>query len=481
MRRLCGLLTPLILITLLTLPTRTMGQGTVRTFTPPIKEIELTWKQPPSSLPSKIFFDGRPTGPGSEEQREQRGIRWIEETPGSRPPIFAYPDNTVFVACGVQTFDLIRGTLTYPSGHQESVRGEHWGEDRDCLTYRISAKYGMELGLYTLTIEDTRGQLTHTWGLDYPACPALGWAGQGSEPLLFVMGLAPNESATIHFYSIAGKDTQSYYAAYAGGYTVQADREGAVALKIEAKEGTGDIAVVRFDPQGVTFVRNEPPHTCCAKGRYLSAKYPTYSVSGYPCFGTFDRFAQTAPSNGATKLPLYPAFNDTSRVVGELEAGIPVEVLKQRPALHNGRVVLWYRVRTENGREGWIYGQSLIDIWPKLAPGGLAEIQYGSAPEYLNVYQTPNLDSPALSTLLPGTLVRLIRQGGDFWWQVRTPDAVVGWMIELTIHPTDESWYFILRGLPWAPHPGSPVPGLRRGAEATPSWESPILYRQPRY
>jgi hypothetical protein len=158
-------------------------------------------------------------------------------------------------------------------------------------------------------------------------------------------------------------------------------------------------------------------------------------------------------------------------VLGEFEAGIPVEVLKQRPAVQNGRVVPGITFGQKMVARAGSMGKSLVDIRPQLAPGGLAEIQYGSPPEYLNVYQAPNLNSPALRTLLPGTIVRIICKGNDSWWQVRTPDGVVGWMVEWKIEPTDESWYLILDGLPWAPRPGSPVPGPRQGAEAAPPSE----------
>jgi hypothetical protein len=202
MRRLLGLLTPLILITLLTLPTRTMGKGRVRTVTPPITEIELTWKQPPSGLPSKIFSVGGQLDL-VQGRTQQRGIRWIEETPGSIPDL---PIQTPQHSSPVVFKHLIsiRGTLTYPYGHQESIRGEHWGQDRDCLIPDLCRVWYGAWPVYA-HYRDVKGQRTHTWGLDYPPCPAVGWVGHGSGWLLLVMGLVPEQSVTIHFTPLLGK------------------------------------------------------------------------------------------------------------------------------------------------------------------------------------------------------------------------------------------------------------------------------------
>ncbi len=450
MRRLAVLI---LLIAVLAFPAGASAQtpAPVRRLNPPVVKPNLYWddllpRKAPPGVPQIIerqWLGGNLTE-YSPVQPVPAGMYWKWDWRLHwQPVILTLPGSSyLLTACGIPPGRSIKADLTYPSGRREIVVSD-LRLDGGCWGYRVDEKIGMELGLYTLRIRHDGGELSHTWGIDYPYCPTIRrikHPGSDVKDLLF-MGYAPHQSITAHFYFYTPGD----YTEYAGTVTFTTGPEGSVAL-----EGTGDaVAWVRI---AGTYPHLEPDRfgydtpSLCETRTYAPSRYPTYIAWGQPAEGMFYRFAQTNPKNG-TKLPLYPAFNDTSRVLSVLEAGLPVEVLKQLPSVKDGRVVLWYRVRSEDGREGWTYGQNLVWIEPWLVIGSLAEVYDYSDSEYLTLYQAPSTASLVLRVLSPGERVRIVGEGDDWYWcQVRTEDGLTGWM---KLYWADD--YTNLYGFPWAP------------------------------
>jgi SH3-like domain-containing protein len=158
-------------------------------------------------------------------------------------------------------------------------------------------------------------------------------------------------------------------------------------------------------------------------------------------------YVQTAPSTGSN-LPLYLEPGNTEQIVTELESGVPAQVLESSSALVNGRVEMWTKLRSEDGREGWARGKSFMPIVTERISGSRAvpaEVEsYDTAAGKMalipvQMYRQPDesSDSPGL---LPFRAEVVILRCQDQWCLIRTADSQMGWVQE---------WKLV--GLPWAP------------------------------
>jgi SH3-like domain-containing protein len=245
-------------------------------------------------------------------------------------------------------------------------------------------------------------------------------------------------------------------------FVSQCSLDGAVILELrvspQATESlTGFFVYTVLDSNGQLLGYTTPspvPYYARDYAPYVkAAKYPTYRTSPYPCDGQFFRFAQIDVKNGANLL-LYPQFSDISAIVGYWNSGDPVEVLEQQPAILNGRVVMWYHLRSEKGQEGWSYGTDFLYVTTRLTPGGKAEVlpvtTYDSETKNAAAYvlylrQTPEDNATIIRALQPRSQITLLYERKS-WWFIRTADGVKGW-----IYPYSQLGEQLLLGLPWLP------------------------------
>jgi hypothetical protein len=130
-----------------------------------------------------------------------------EFTPGALASGTAY-----FAACGYQDQGAAppAATLTTPSGAILPVTLDPYVDDVvQCYDYALEFAYGMELGIYTLNLRHPDGDLTHTFGYDYPLC----WRDYATDGLQWLTGLAPDEQVTLYFYLFQYEEGQRNFVA----------------------------------------------------------------------------------------------------------------------------------------------------------------------------------------------------------------------------------------------------------------------------
>ena len=332
---------------------------------------------------------------------------------------------------------------------REQIAPSDVNQSTHCVEYVILWQYGIELGIYTLTLDHPDGQVTHSWGMDYPFCQT----AANINNVQWLMGYAPNEQLTLAFFASMNSATPAFVAVR----NVRADGEGALNFDIQVARSApfttdqlsfaviGPQRELYYPPHGIIdtssfdalgFVRPEQP---IPPARY-STYNPVSSVLGIfsePCEGEYGRFVEIAPFNGSSGIPLYADVNNGS-VVGQIAAGMPAEVLEYRPVITNGRVAVWKHLRAEDGSEGWNASLDFVKIFNTLLPGSRvesAQVGVQSAGSDLYYPTNPSLYSaPAatptseLSLGTPMTAFGYRTVNNSRWWFVRTDDGRAGWL-----------------------------------------------------
>ena len=171
-------------------------------------------------------------------------------------------------------------------------------------------------------------------------------------------------------------------------------------------------------------------------------------------------------------MTLHGNYGDSTKQVGSVPAGDPVVVLEQRAALMQGRVVVWSRIRTESGTEGWTYGNQLqrIDLNTPPQPGSKFEIQQigtsNGQPMDIVLRNAPNTSADAITTLQPGSQVVLIKDLDLLpnWYYVQDQDGHLGYIPVAIDYKTgepsqlDNPYLLTLFPLPWKPADVSQIP-----------------------
>jgi hypothetical protein len=402
------------------------GQATVRVFNPTPVTVELSGKEPPSpDLATSfeiVFTPGGGCGSWS----------WncaIEDSGG--PVRIVYPiaqfvniadhigvhdrgatpnDAASITVCGYLDDVQPIATVTTPSGKAETLGTGNppyvkVNENREnCWNFPVRLGLGAELGTYKVTITHSQGNLEQTWTEDLLYCPKKQWIGNTNNQVLLT-GYTAGEKLRIHFYAQTASrpadpnDTSGIIIntyGYVASRDVQIDDMGTLLLTID-KARSADFS----DDIQYQISRIDP---------LPAAKYPTYQVEDYAC-GIFDlnnpRYTgQIAPSNTGT-VPIYANVNDTGAVSFELASGEPVLILETTPVAHDTATVFWTHIQTEDGREGWIAGRTLLNIYT-LAVAGAQGISDAYTPGSL--LAEPNPDANHLAELPVKTSVTVVQE-----------------------------------------------------------------------
>ena len=201
-------------------------------------------------------------------------------------------------------------TLTLPDGSNQTITATDSNASSHCYSYRIPWTYGMQLGLYTLQLDHPDGQLTHTWGIDYPFCRT----SILNDNLQWLMGFAPGEQLTVVFFASINSDQP----VFAATRSVQADDQGVLALDIKVARSAPftreDLVMAVIGPQREIYYPTfggldispfldlgySLPSAPIPKPLYL-----TYTLKGSPiapgfsaCDGEFDSFVIATPQQG---------------------------------------------------------------------------------------------------------------------------------------------------------------------------------------
>jgi len=442
-------------------PTKVTQQKSPRTASPPIVNIELSGIEPaPLGVPAQLEYAGGAGGGVGEPVRYTGpGTKTIKPYWAHLPSALTYPTSDDYlIACGYVSPEPPTSTLIYPSGRKDTLQGALDGVN--CWSFTISRAYGMELGLYTLQLDHIDGQLIYTWGIDYPYLPVNVDESDIPKSRLagyWLMGYSPNELITLHFYDTSPNSV------FIASRSVQVNSEGVAILSIGFSHSS------EFSRYNIWL------HDVVRSNNLLvinPPKYPSYSIGSCsdPSYGSF---VETIAQNGQV-IPIYSAFDDKTQSAGNLQPGIPAQILEQKAVLQDEHVVLWSHVQTEDGQIGWTFGTTLTDICPQLTPGGKAIVLPASVhdsnlpnniKEALTLHQKPSLSAKTDAFIAPGTVITILRSAQDSgelfnqmnanrWWFIQTLDNVSGWLpqnlvLERSIDDPGIE-YNVLLALPWS-------------------------------
>jgi hypothetical protein len=410
----------------------------IRTASPTVTPVQLSSFEPaPPGVPLDIFYGG--LGGGGEIGAYIPPVPTWYFTPG----VLTFPGGTdYFSACGYRSSAPAQGTLTLPSGSTRPiVLNEFEDGSLRCFDYRLPFSYGTELGLYTLTLTHPDGNLSHTFGLEYPQC----WMGARTDNIAWVMGLEPNQQLTLYFYSYIDRPGGGNFVAQR---TARADAEGVLALDIQVARtapftrddvyfvptGVGrtiidyepELTAFQFEELGFVVSTFTPPETY-PHNRVFPAVYIDADVRGRSCDGEFDQFAQVYSPQGRTvTLSSQPNGSDS---IATLREGAVVEILEYRPLITDGRVFAWKQVRAENGLTGWTHSSDFVRVFADDAPGVRARLlpsyRLQNGAHYPTTQTLYTSDGGVLGQFNAGTEVTLIQRSGNMW-QVRLDDGTIG-------------------------------------------------------
>ncbi len=363
MRRVIGVLV-LLFVGVLASPSRVTGADTVRTFSPPTTKIDLSRFEPGGSatkipdLPEEAYMKGNGIlSQDFDHPFGQRGVYWdvapfalvFPQSDGQGWKFTINPAGIPLLrACGYQSSTAPKATLTYPDGHQDSLTGTQPDSSPGCWDYAVNGSMGMTFGIYSLTLEHPAGRLTRSWGVDYPLCRTVqGVRSSENSIQLVLMGYAPNEKISMEIYTGSGKDRRHV----ATRSNIQAGPDGAVAVTVNV----ADKAPFKLDDLQYlipTISRYPIPATIGGWPFYQNSENPGFegSCTGHYYVGDVNRLRPQQANQ-----PLYAAFGDTSKTAGKLPSGnLDAQVLDEKPAVQDGRVVVWEDLKLSNGSEGWL-------------------------------------------------------------------------------------------------------------------------------
>ena len=499
-------------ILVLLIPISAQGQAitsTGRKFNPPVTTIEITGNEAKAKT-YLLHFGGGGGGCCSPPQVEFH-------TKTSKPywvltPVFVSPSvalNTLDfestddpIACNYRSDQAPHATLTTPDGQEQELQvfqSEIPGET-DCWRVDIPIKVGMVFGLYTLTLDQPQGRISHQWGFDYLPCvnvtSEIRFKGNSiTNRRVLISGLAPHQTLNLHLFHVQHDfdARKPSVVSQINSRQIPVADTGDAVIDIHVASDAGfdlsNVWDVLVGPHGEFY--NDP-------GRILDKdangwiqfskdfglvsnvsaipkpKYPIYAIDNITginstCTQRLGSYAQSVPADGVS-VPLYKNYNDLSAQIGSVPIGDPVLVKEQKAGIANGRVVVWSRVRTEQGLEGWSYGNQLQNIFiPSLTPGLKMEIQkVGLANgQVLNVVLTnaPNINARTITTLRPGDQVTLIQAiDAESWLYVKTSKGQIGYIPATISHyhgrvfKYGDPYEVTAARLPWAPADVSQIP-----------------------
>jgi len=478
----------ILLICLIALTVTASAQG-VRTASPPIVTVQLNgYEPPPPGVPLDVFYGGLGGG-GGEPFYLPPAPMW-DYTPGA----LASGENAYFSACGYRSATPPGALLTYPSGAVFAVALDPYlNEEKQCFDYWMTFTYGMELGLYTLTLNHPDGDLSHTFGYEYPLC----WKAFRTGDLEWVTGVESSQQMSVYFYSFLPDSSGNTFIAQRD---VRADNDGVLAMDVQvartapftrdevffAPTGVGralidaspNVGAYQFADMGFSVPTPPSPSTYPQNGFSLST-YSRTDPRGISCDGEYGQFAQVYvfPSGNGT-VPLVQSVNSSS-ASGELRGGEPVEILEYVPAINDGRVYAWKRVRAANGVTGWTRALDFLELYTDGAPGARARLNNRYQRQGNAHYPIPQPVYDSSGALLgefsAGTEVTLVERTDDNW-RIRLDDGREGVIAEYD----PETFLPSFVTLPWSPDGSVENSGSSSGSGGTVSCPgSPTTRLQP--
>ena len=352
-------------IVLMALPYNVNAQNNIRTLSPVRIKIELTGKEPrPDGVAAEVTFAGAGAPPDNNVGEFHKGPYWAKLPRALSTPTddaLGFPNSVEIVACGYAKQPT--GFLTLPSGNVQYMSGKDAKMVTvsntpllGCWAYTLEWTYGMELGLYTLTLDDgIEKPISHTWGMDYGYCrgnserPGYATLIEPGQVISWLFtGFTPNENMTVHFYADTGRTAPDnlYISEYIATRTFTADSEGAFML---------DVSVTRSAP-------------FAGKGiQYRLQDYGDESdLTGLPSRLHPDNLACSIdyekPQPNRPIIPLYPEIGNLSPPVGALQPNETATVDEVAPRIRNGKVILWGHLTTQSGQQGWILEPDLPGV-----------------------------------------------------------------------------------------------------------------------
>lgn len=416
-------------------------QAKVRTFSPPIVNVELSGVEPvPSGTnPSvELSFAG---GGGGEDVDSKKILRWEEKPEFSYPFIYDTKDGVRLTACSADSGSDPVATLISPGGKRTPVSmrvndsmaiNAESGQEKDtCWTHSFESSYGMELGQYTLDVSSKNGSLSHTWIVDYPFYSTMRYIGDARYAL---MGFAADQTVRVNFYRRDDADNGGSPYSFLATRQMKLDNEGAIVFKISVTRNAPFEpeqvlpVLVAPAPQFPTFATDSFDENLGAQTVFQMPEYQYFKITP----------VEASESNeNINALPHYMKFDNTLIDYGNFPNDIPMEVLEHRAIFRDGHTMHWLLL-TDGADTGWTYfinGQAnltLSPIKPRLAAGGNVRSGFDKS-----LRDAANSDAKEIGTLPAGQSALVLQvkpdepiphepeQGG--WCLVQTSNGLKGW------------------------------------------------------
>lgn len=338
------------------------AQPTVRTFSPPEYDFELSAIEPaPPGIVAEVFYSGAGGGEDEEPWNPSGRVYWA-----SRPPEFRTPIGTTLAACGYPENETPQAVLTLPSANIEQFSLEFpkiklAGQAGTCRYFSYTFYWGMELGQYQIDLLHHYGTLTHRWTIDYPPYPIqysrveIRRRDGSEEPYVgtIFMGLQPSEKLIVRFYDTEEIGPDVWVGTFIAKREIVADRDGAAIMAFRVTRSAP------FDAKRVTWlldgynIAQNLLNPIYAFGQLVKAKpcpgfLPPRLVKG-------DNGSVTpGPANNLRKKP-------EGTIIGKLPGETAFEVLDGPVCTGKGT---WWQVKSYgDGKVGWTLEGDKTEYW----------------------------------------------------------------------------------------------------------------------
>ncbi|MCC7450696.1 MAG: SH3 domain-containing protein [Anaerolineae bacterium] len=360
MRRISAVLLIGVVVLLAQPSSEAASQGTVRTFNPKLYTLKLLGLDTTGQRKPIPFAVEQPQAPIADPDTTNT-LHWAGLPNDPSLPPFP-PMQAVLLACGYASDTPPTGTLVYPSKRQESLEGKVQGAGgKNCWQYTINGDINMELGQYTVILNQGRARLEYTWQIDYPTFKMGVWVNSRQQVLL--MGFKPREVVNIHLYAKKpddfGDGENPPLANYIKSERIQTDNNGAALLAFSVAPTAG------FTRDDVTYVADGVDLTKSFKtvqGQIICPGSPTPRLRDQGGVFVQGRAIRNVNRND----PNYKDYNalrigaKNQAIIGTIPPGEPFDVLYGPVCAPNWS---WYKVQYKD-MVGWMVEGKIINNKP---------------------------------------------------------------------------------------------------------------------